>query len=111
MNYKVTIGVCLAGLVLSGTNVTASESLRHNPFEQPENLLNRPGALVNDAISSALKLHGTVLDGESSLANIDGKLYRVQQEVAGYRVIQINSGSVTLRRGDIDMVLTLKNDN
>jgi hypothetical protein len=57
-----------------------------------------------------MKLRGTVIDGQDSLVNISGKFYRLNQEVAGYRVIRINSASVTLRRGGNETVLTLNDD-
>lgn len=111
MNYKLSIGICLIGLVVFDINAALPETLRHNPFEQPEFLQNRSGAKAGNTMNDSMKLHGTVLDGTESVANIDGKYYRVNNEVAGYLVISIESGSVTLRRGDIDMVLTLDNDN
>jgi hypothetical protein len=110
MNYKLSIGICLIGLAVFDINAAIPETLRHNPFEQPEFLQNRSGGKSGNSTSDSMKLHGTVLDGADSVANIDGKYYRIHNEVAGYLVISIENGSVTLRRGDIDMVLTLEND-
>ena len=102
------VSLCL-GLVLASANVKASEPLRYNPFEQPD-ITSAPSAAVNKVSRNAMRLRGTVVDGSDSLVNIDGEFYRLNQEVAGYRVIGIKSASVTLLRGDNEMVLTL-NDN
>ena len=57
-----------------------------------------------------MELRGTIIDGRNSMANISGELYRVNQVVAGYRIIRISSASVILRRGSNNTVLTLNDD-
>jgi len=101
VNYKRII--LLSGLVLAVVNATAAEILRHNPFEQPEQL----DTNGKSTTTASLELRGTVLDGHDALANIDGEYYRINQEVSGYRVVQIESGSVTLSRSGDEKVLTL----
>ena len=110
MNHKVVITVACLALTAAGNNVAASEILRHNPFEQPDLETGRFKPGTNKASRNELKLRGTMIDGADSLVNIDGKFYRLNQEVSGYRVKRIKSTSVTLQRGNSETVLTLKND-
>ena len=94
----------------SGAHAFASEMLRYNPFEQPEMRdvsREKPGTTT---AAASMELRGTVVDGQDSLANIDGEYYRLNHEVSGYRVVRIANGSVTLSRGDSELVLTLHKD-
>lgn len=105
MIYKLII--MLSGLVMADVNAMAAEILRHNPFEQPDVIQGRSqkGTTTD---SAKLELRGTVIDGHDSVANIGGEYYRVDQELSGYRVVRIESGSVTLSRSGTKMVLTLQ---
>ena len=94
----------------SGAHAVASETLRYNPFEQPEMRVvsrSKPGTTT---AAASMELRGTVVDGQDSLANIGGEYYRLDHEVSGYRVVRIDNGSVTLSRGDKELVLTLHDD-
>jgi hypothetical protein len=96
-------------LVVASMNAVASEILRYNPFEQPDLADGGRGAGKTKATAS-MELRGTVIDGQDSLANIDGEYYRLNHELSGYRVIRIENGSVTLSRSGNETVLTLHND-
>lgn len=105
MNYKLILLFCC--LALANFNVIAAEILRHNPFEQPESIHGR-NQKGNTTDVAKLELRGTVIDGLDSVANIGGEYYRLNQEVSGFRVVRIESGSVTLSRSDNETVLTLQ---
>lgn len=109
MKLNTLLVLFFLGLALASVNVKASEPLRYNPFQQPD-MTAASSASVNTVSRNTMRLRGTVVDGYDSLVNIDGEFYRLNQEVAGYRVIGIKSASVTLLRGENEMVLTL-NDN
>ena len=110
MKYKDFIVLACLGLAGVSVNARASELLRYNPFEQPDMSADKSQASLNKASRNKMKLRGTVIDGDDSLVNIDGEFFRLNQEVAGYRVIQIKNTSVTLLRGANEMVLTLNDD-
>lgn len=99
----------LPAVVMATFNATAAEMLMHNPFEQPDILEGR-SQMADTRASAKLELRGTVMDGDDSVANIDGEYYRLDQEVSGYRVVRIESGSVTLSRSGNETVLTLYKD-
>ena len=101
-------GLIFMALAVISFNAKALDVLNHNPFERPDMKANLLQSNANQA--NAMKLRGTVIDGQDSLVNISGKFYRLNQEVADYRVVAITSTSVTLRRGSSETILTL-NDN
>jgi len=103
INRALTSLVFLISCIVS-SNTLADSELRFNPFHQPDI---KPKKIVTN---NELKLRGTLIDGDDSIVNIDGVFYRLNQEVAGYRIIRIESGQVTLHRGVNETVLTLNND-
>lgn len=110
MKYRTLVTQVCIVIAVASVNVKASELLRHNPFEEPDFSSDMSRAGASKALRNEMKLRGTVVDGMDSLVNIDGKFYRINQEVAGYRVIRIERTSVTLRRADNETVLTLNED-
>ena len=109
---KYGLHIVLGYMLFSTADVTvinASELLRHNPFEKPEISTDMSQAKNKIILKNEMKLRGTLIDGKDSMANIDGKFYRINQQVAGYRVIRIKRTSVTLQSAGSEMVLTLNN--
>jgi len=111
MKYKPLTGLTFLLLIAVYGNAIAEGGLRFNPFQQPDMELERQQAGAGRKAGNELKLRGTVVDGADSLVNIDGKFYRLNQEISGYRVIRIESGKVTLHRGINETVLTLNDEN
>lgn len=97
-------------LAVVNTKAIAYDMLRFNPFEKPDMNDAAWGAPGNTTAVATMELRGTLVDGQDSMANIDGEYYRLNHEVSGYRVIRIESGAITLSRGGDETVLTLHND-
>ena len=95
-------------LAVISFNAKALDELNHNPFEKPKMMSER--IQTNTGQVSEMKLRGTVIDGHDSMVNINGKFYRFNEEVSGYRIVGIARKSVTLRRGSSETTLIL-NDN
>ncbi len=95
-------------LISVSSNTGAQGVLRFNPFHKPDMASEQTSA--GRKAGNELKLRGTVIDGADSMVNIGGEFYRLNQEVAGYRVVRIEDGKVTLHRGVNETVLTLNND-
>ena len=108
--YRVITTMCITGLFSAAVNVAASEVLKYNPFEQPDLYDGSWNGNGKAAASSALELRGTLVDGEDSMANIGGDYYRLNHEVSGYRILRIETGSVTLTRAGNETVLTIHED-
>ena len=107
MKCKIFTGLIFMALTVICFNAKATDELNHNPFEQPKMMSER---LQTNTGQAEMKLRGTVIDGHDSMVNINGKFYRFNEEVAGYRIVGIARKSVTLRRGISEMVLIL-NEN
>lgn len=90
--------------------VMASDALRFNPFEKPDMHSGLSQMNAINGTGNQLRLRGTVLDGNDSMANISGEFYRLNEEVSGYRISRIESGKVTLRRGENKTVLALDDE-
>ena len=110
MKYKTIKGLIFVVFAAVGFNVQAIDALSYNPFEQPDMMTDASGSKSNKTLIAEMKLRGTVMDGADSLVNISGKFYRVNEAVGDYRVIEINSSSVTLQRAGNEMVLTLNDE-
>lgn len=108
MNYKPLTSLTFMVLITVSHNAVAESALRFNPFQQPDTESEKNGA--GKKASNDLTLRGTVIDGADSMVNIGGEFFRLNQEVAGYRVVRIESGRVTLHRGVNETVLTLNDD-
>jgi len=108
MKYRLLACLTFIIAVALSSNAVAENVLRFNPFQQSD--MEEENLNAGTKSNSPLKLRGTVVDGEDSMANIDGKFYRLDEKVSGYRVIDIQSGKVTLHRGFIETVLTLNDD-
>ena len=108
MRYTIFTGLIFMTLAVISLNAKASDELNHNPFEQPKMMSER--LQTNTGQVNEMKLRGTVIDGHDSMVNINGKFYRFNEEIAGYRIVGIARKSVTLRRGTSETILIL-NDN
>ncbi len=108
MRYKLLTSLFIFMLITVNGSAAAESVLRFNPFQQPDLELEKNNA--GRGVNNQLKLRGTVVDGEDSMVNIDGKFYRLDEKVSGYRVVYIESGKVILHRGVNQTVLTLNDD-
>lgn len=111
MKYKPLIVLLFMAVMIVSVSARASDRLRYNPFEQPDMTSDALRISTNKASRNEIKLRGTVIDGNDSLANINGEFYRLNQEVSGYRVVQIKRASVKLLRAGNEMVLKLNDEN
>ena len=97
-------------LVLAAAPLTGAELLRHNPFERPELEGRAEDGRAGDKVSGELTLRATLVAGDSSLANINGRTFHLGDEVSGYQISEINEGSVVLFRNEQLRRLTVRDD-
>ena len=102
----------LAGMVLLLVvgQPAAEEPLRHNPFKRPMLDGRAQAGVTGEALTGELTLRATLAAGDSSLANINGKLFHLGDEVSGYQISEINEGSVVLFRNEQQRRLTVRDD-
>ncbi len=97
-------------LLLASGQLVAAELLQHNPFKQPNLEGTVQAGDTGDALTGDLTLRATLAAGDSSLANINGRLFHLGDEVGGYQISEINEGSVVLFRNEQQRRLTVRND-
>lgn len=97
-------------LLLVSGQPAAAELLQHNPFKRPVLEGRTKTGAGGDALTDELTLRATLAAGDASLANINGQLFHLGDEVSGYRISEINEGSVILFRNEQLRRLTVRND-
>jgi hypothetical protein len=97
-------------LLLASTHVATAEVLQHNPFKRPTLEGAAQAEVAGVTPKGDLRLRATLAAGDGSLANINGKLFRLGDEVSGYQIREISEGSVVLFRNDQQRRLTVRDD-
>jgi hypothetical protein len=97
-------------LLLITGQLAAAELLQHNPFKPPVLDDSVQAGATGDASTVDLTLRATLAAGDSSLANINGELFNLGDEVRGYQLREINEGSVVLFRNEQVRRLTVRDD-
>ena len=97
-------------MLLAGGPLSAYEVLQHNPFDRPDLEGSAPPAANGGMLNGELTLRATLAAGDSSLANINGELFAIGDEVSGYQVREINEGSVVLFKNEQERRLTVRDD-
>ncbi len=107
MRILLTLVLFLCSAIAAGTEY----ALRYNPFERPS-LNTRPaGTDSGPAVGEAMVLKATLAAGSGALANINGQLFRLGDEVNGFRITEINEGSVSLSRNEQVRRLTVQDEH
>ena len=97
-------------VLLTSVQPLAAEVLQHNPFERPMLEGRAPGGGNVNVPNGELTLRATLAAGDASLANINGELLHIGDEVSGYQVREINEGSVVLFKNEQLRRLTVRDD-
>jgi hypothetical protein len=97
-------------LLLATGQAAAAEVLQHNPFKQPVLEDTAQAGVTGDAPTGDLTLRATLAAGDGSIANINGQLFHLGDEVSGYQLREINEGSVGLFRNEQVRRLTVRDD-
>ena len=88
-------------------------ALRYNPFSQPLRWadVRVPGAVTGGApTSAAMELRATLLAGRDSLANVDGHILRLGEELHGYRLVEVSEGRAVLASDEDRLELDVNTD-
>jgi hypothetical protein len=90
----------------------AAEPLRHNLFARPTlaALAAAPADAAPVNVPTAAwnpRLTAVMVAGPASLANIDGTLLRIGEEVDGYRLLSVAEGEAVLYKNGQRYVLTM----
>lgn len=92
-----------------------SASIQHDPFQKPElnkTIINAVSPTGHEALVAwAPKLIMTLRAGRNSMANVNGKIIRLNENIEGYRLIEVHERSaVFVKQGKLTR-LTLDDNN
>ncbi len=106
--------IVLLGLALALTVVNSqsfSRSLKQDPFKKPEFLEQvEPNAITTpESKETPLKgeLRATITTGAQSMANVDGVILTLGEEMSGYRLIEVREREAVFERHGKRQVLTV----
>lgn len=105
------IGVILISVCFYLTAV-AGETLHHDPFIRPLltslPIINAKAAdvTVEEAIWNPA-LTAVMVAGKNSLANVDGVIVKLGDEIDGYRLMQVKDYEAIFKKGNKRVVLTI----
>ncbi|MDF2393314.1 MULTISPECIES: SctD/MshK family protein [Aeromonas] len=94
-----TLLCCLLGSV-------AKAEVLQDPTEPLEGVNSQAGAVESQS-AGLPKLQSVVLGNGPALAVLNGKSYRIGQQVEGYRLVAISADAVVLEKGGKRQSLTL----
>jgi hypothetical protein len=107
--YLILIGL-LVMLMLPSAAAHAVD-LKTNPFERP---VAKDSDGDQDSVAKAplpaMALRGTMAAGPYSLADIDGEILAIGQEVNGYTLVAVHEHDVVLQKNDTQRTLSIDKD-
>lgn len=87
--------------------------LQHDPFARPS-LGTLPGARaaplprrVVPTPAPKLKLHGVMLAGPDSIANVEGVMVRIGESIQGYRLVAVHERAVVFEKNSTTFTLAI----
>ena len=92
----------------------AASILRHDPFKQPK-LLVEPEKPDEPDVSAVIKvpppwtreLRATMVAGQASMANVDGVLVTLGEQLDGFTLVEVHERSAVFEKETVRRVLTL----
>ncbi|MEM7280583.1 MAG: hypothetical protein AAF438_02965 [Pseudomonadota bacterium] len=90
--------------------VAIATELRHNPFEKPPSTVETPSPGMNSqaTVRTSLSLGGVVLAGSSSVATVNGQIYRLGKTINGMRLEAVDEDGATFIRNGVRIRLELE---
>ncbi len=114
--FSFGLAAVLAGFPKS--SFSQGEKLQHDPFARPAltGLQNasRPGPGRNGAPTGAsarrLRLQAVMVAGPKSIANVDGKMVRIGDEVYGYRLVEVHERGAVFEKNKTRFAVSIRSD-
>ena len=110
--------ILFGGLIAAGDISLADDApitLRHNPFKQPDLSMPKKDTATEKAeVEPETRapdpvLRATLTLGPASLADIDGDIIGIGEEVNGYRLLAVNEGSAVFSKDGKRLELSVGN--
>jgi hypothetical protein len=107
----------LAGMLLQAictASVANPVTLKTNPFMRPtldDSASYNTNTTANTASAGSMRLRGIMLANNNSLADIDGKIINIGQQVNGYTLIAVKQRHIVLDRNGIQITLSIDSES
>jgi len=105
-----SLSVAMAVVPLAAAQASEVVELRHNPFSHPE-LVSPPsgrGLSVDEARrGEGLELRATLIAPEHAMADVNGVILTVGEEVEGFRLVEVGERRAVLEREGTRVVVSL----
>src|SRR6266545_5404581 len=112
--FSLGLAAVLAGLAES--SFSQGEKLQHDPFARPAlaGLQHAPKAGRNGEPAGAstrrLKLQAVMVAGPKSLANVNGTMVRIGDEVYGYRLVEVHERGAVFEKNKARFAVSIRSD-
>jgi hypothetical protein len=114
--FSFGLAAVLAGLPKSSF---PQGELQHDPFARPAltglQHASKPGPGRNGEPTGAstrrLKLQAVMVAGPKSIANVDGKMVRIGDEVYGYRLVEVHERGAVFEKNKTRVVVSIHRDS
>jgi len=108
------LSVAMAAIPLAVAHASDVAELSHNPFSHPE-LLSPPsgrGLSVDEARrGEGLELRATLVAPEHAMADVNGVILTVGEEVDGFRLVEVGERRAVLEREGTRVVVSLGDED
>ena len=114
--FSFGLAAVLAGLPKS--SFSQGEKLQHDPFARPAlaglQHASRPGPARNGEPTAAatrrLKLQAVMVAGPKSIANVDGTMVRIGDQIYGYRLVEVHERGAVFEKNKTRFVVSIRSD-
>ncbi len=114
--FSFGLAAVLAGFPKS--SFSQGEKLQHDPFARPAlaglQHASRPGPARNGEPTAAstrrLKLQAVMVAGPKSIANVDGTMVRIGDQIYGYRLVEVHERGAVFEKNKARFVVSIRSD-
>ena len=114
--FSLGLAAVLAGLPKS--SFSQGEKLQHDPFARPAltglQHASKPGPGRNGeptgAFTRRLKLQAVMVAGPKSIANVNGTMVRIGDEIYGYRLVEVHERGAVFEKNKTRFAVSIRSD-
>ncbi len=99
--------IVIAVFLLLSDADAADQALQRNPFNRPALLQGVARNSADDANDGEMILRATLVAGENSTANINGKFIRIGETINGYKLVFVAEGKAVFQKDGSPVTLAV----